>query len=62
MQDPKKGVIPSQQVVLLKEAIIKTRKEKTLGVSIENPNTRIHEVTKKYGNEKTWKKKQPTAH
>ena len=51
VQDPEKGVIPSQQVVLLKEAIIKTRKEKTR-VGTEKPGTKIHEVIKKYGNER----------
>ena len=31
VHDMEKGIIPSQQVVLLKEAIMKTRKDKTLG-------------------------------
>ena len=46
VQDLKQGFIPSQQVVLPKEAIIKTRKAKTLGVGIENPGAKIHESIK----------------
>ena len=52
VQDPEKGVIPSQQVFLLKEAIIKTRKTKSLGVGTKNSGTKIHEVIKKSGNER----------
>ena len=52
VQDPEKGVIPSEHVVLLKEAIIKTRKAKTLGVIPENHKAKIHEVIKRNRNEK----------
>ena len=52
VQDLEQGFIPSQQVVLLKEAIIKTRKSKTLGVGIENHGIKIHETIKKLGSER----------
>ena len=55
VEDLIKGIIPTQQVVLLKEAIINTKrgkKSKTLGVIPESPGTRIHETIKKIGNEK----------
>ena len=40
VQDPDKGIIPSQQVVFLKEAIIKSIKAKSLGVVPKNPNAK----------------------
>ena len=43
VEDPIKGIIPVQQVVLLKEAIINTKrgkKRKTLGVIPENPRNK----------------------
>ena len=53
IQDPIKGIIPAQQVVLLKEAIINTRKkDKSLVVCSDNPRAKIHETIKKTGNEK----------
>ena len=52
-QDPIKGIIPTQQVVLLKEAIINSRKkDKSLVVFLDNPRAKIHETIKKTGNEK----------
>ena len=47
VQDPEQGITPSQQVVLLKEAIIKTGKAKTLSVGTEKPSAKIHETVKK---------------
>ena len=52
-QDPIKGIIPTQQVVLPKEAIINTRKkDKSLVFCLDNPRAKIYETIKKTGNEK----------
>ena len=53
IQDPIKGIILAQHVVLLKEEIINTRKkDKSLVVFSDNPRDKIHETIKKTGNEK----------
>ena len=52
VQDTNKGIIHSQQWVLLKEAIIKSIREKSLRGVPENPNAKIQKVIKKNGNER----------
>ena len=53
VQDPIKGIILAQQVVLLKEAIINNKKkDKSLVVCSDNPRAKIHETIKKTSNEK----------